>query len=322
MRGRDLVKRILTFSRQSDPEQKPFQPGPIIQESLKLLQASLPSIIELKHNITSTSWVLGDPIQIQQVLLNLVTNAAHAMREAGGKITVELTDIAVPAGLDAPHPDLKPGRFVKLSVCDTGCGVDSASLERIFEPFFTTKRAGEGTGLGLAMVHGIVKAHNGAITVASAPARGSTFTVFLPAVEGAPTYAVKADNASPQGHERILVIDDEGALIETEKAVLERLGYRVMGETDSLRALDLFREHPDRFDLVMTDHMMPRMTGIELAREVIMIRPDIPIILCTGFNDSITLDSARAVGIQAFLMKPATRQEIAEAIRQALDART
>jgi CheY-like chemotaxis protein len=172
------------------------------------------------------------------------------------------------------------------------------------------------------MVHGIVKAHNGAITVASAPARGSTFTVFLPAVEGAPTCAVKADNASPQGHERILVIDDEGALIETEKAVLERLGYRVIGETDSLRALDLFREHPDRFDLVMTDHMMPRMTGIELAREVIMIRPDIPIILCTGFNDSITLDSARAVGIQAFLMKPATRQEIAEAIRQALDART
>ena len=192
MRGRDLVKRILTFSRQSDPEQKPFQPGPIIQESLKLLQASLPSIIELKRNITSTSWVLGDPIQIQQVLLNLVTNAAHAMREAGGTITIELADIAVPSGLDAPHPDLKPGRFVKLAVCDTGCGIDSASVERIFEPFFTTKRAGEGTGLGLAVVHGIVKAHNGAITVASVPARGSTFTVFLPAVEGAPTVAVKA----------------------------------------------------------------------------------------------------------------------------------
>jgi PAS domain S-box-containing protein len=322
MRGRDLVKRILTFSRQSQEEQKPIQPGPIIQESLKLLRASLPSIIELRHSITSTSWVLGDPIQIQQVLLNLVTNAAHAMREAGGTITIELVDIALPSGLDTPHPDLKPGRFVKLAVRDTGCGVDSASVERIFEPFFTTKRAGEGTGLGLAVVHGIVKAHNGAVTVASVPARGSTFTVFLPAVEEAPTFAVKADTVSPRGHERILIIDDEDALVEAEKAVLEHLGYRVMGETDSLRALDLFREHPDRFDLVMTDYMMPHMTGIELAREVIAIRPDVPVILCTGFSDTITVDSSKTAGIRAVLMKPATRQEIAETVRQTLDRRT
>ena len=322
MRGRDLVKRILAFSRPDQQKQKPIQPGPIIQEILKLLRPSLPSIIELRHNVTSTSWVLGDPIQIQQVLLNLATNAAHAMREAGGTITIELVDIDLPSGLDAPHPDLKPGRFVKLAVRDTGSGIDSASIERIFEPFFTTKQAGEGTGLGLAVVHGIVKAHNGAIVVASVPARGSTFTVFLPAVEEAPTFEVKADIASPRGHERILIIDDESALVEAEKAVLERLGYRVIGETDSLRALDLFRKHPDRFDLVMTDYMMPQMTGIEFAREVIMIRPDIPIILCTGFNDSITVDSARAAGIQAFLTKPATRQEIAKAIRQALDNRT
>ena len=155
------------------------------------------------------------------------------------QLPFELVDIVVSSGLDAHHPDLKPGRFVKLAVCDTGCGIDSASVERIFDPFFTTKRAGEGTGLGLAVVHGIVKAHKGAITVATIPARGSTFTVFLPAVEGAPTFAAKAAPASPRGHERILVIDDEEALVETEKALLERLGYRVMGGTDSLRALNL-----------------------------------------------------------------------------------
>ena len=307
-RAKELVNQILSFSRQSEHELRPIHIGPTVKEALKLLRASLPATIEIHQHIErSPGLVKSDPTQIYQVLMNLCSNAAHAMHDKGGVLKVSLTRMN-------PYP------YLSLTVSDTGHGIAPEILERIFEPYFTTKEKGEGTGLGLAVVHGIVKSHGGTITVESEVGEGATFNVFLPRIEDAEdAEETAAFEPLPTGHERILLIDDERALVDIGKKTLECLGYIVSTETNGIEALELFREHPDNFDIVISDMTMPNMTGEKLAKEILKICPDIPIILCTGFSKEMTTEKAMAMGIREFIIKPFSIQELAKTIRKVLD---
>jgi PAS domain S-box-containing protein len=319
-RARDLVRQILAFSRQSDQELRPLEISPIIKETLKLLRASLPSTINIKQHVAANlGTVMTDPTQVNQILMNLCTNAAHAMGEHGGTLEVNLEKVENGTDVGVRFAGLSPGPHLKLTVSDNGHGMTPEVKERIFDPYFTTKEKGEGTGLGLAMVHGIVKSHGGTITVYSEPEMGSTFHVYLPIMETETDQATGSDEIIPTGSERILFVDDEQPIVDIAKQMVEQLGYSVVTRTSSLEALELFRTKPDEFDLVITDMTMPNMTGEELANELMFIRPDIPIILCTGFSRSVTEKKAKAMGIQAFIMKPILRQELAETIREVLD---
>jgi len=319
LRARNLVKQILTFSRPGrDQNQEPVAVSSIVKEALKLLRASLPSSIEIRHGIEDAV-ANADPTQIHQVLMNLCTNAAHAMDDKG-VLEVRLSRVYLSENdlTDRSILDLKPGRHVKLSVSDTGSGMDKATLERIFDPYFTTKEVGKGTGLGLAVVHGIVKLHGGAISVQSKVGKGTTFSIFIPAMEDGAMVAGEARPVLPTGTERILLIDDEQRIVEMGTAILERLGYKVTPETDSLRTLEMLRSRPRDFDLIITDYTMPNLSGMDLVREVRRIRPDIPIILCTGFSEKVTWETAMNLNVE-LVLKPFTIMEIAELIRKVLD---
>jgi PAS domain S-box-containing protein len=320
-RAKDLVRQILTFSRMGEQERRPIDLGPIIKEALKLLRASLPATIEIRQNLSATSGsnVLADSTQIHQVLMNLCTNAGHAMRESGGVLGVSLTEVRLDADEVSAYPELKAGCYLELTVSDTGHGIDRAIQERIFDPFFTTKIAGEGTGMGLAVVHGIVDAHGGAIRVLSEPGHGSTFKVYLPCLESGAAELPDEVLELVRGKERILFVDDEEALVGMGQRMLEALGYHVETRTRSIEALELFTRHSDEFDLVITDYTMPHLTGTDLAREMMRIRPDIPIILCTGFSEMITEEKVKDMGIREFVMKPLAWRELAISIRGALD---
>ena len=315
IRAKDLVKQILTFSRQTEHELKPIQVKPIVKETLKLLRASLPTTICFKENIHSDSVVMADPTHIHQILMNLCTNAGHAMQEKGGTLEVSLKDIE----LDARSVELLPGRYLRLTVSDTGIGMDALMIKRIFDPYFTTKEKGKGTGMGLAVVHGILKSYGGKIDVYSEPGKGSTFHVYLPAEKMDADAEEGIEVSFPTGTECILFVDDEQSMANLGKELLESLGYSVVTRTSSLEALEAFRVQPDNFDLVITDMTMPNMTGEKMAAEIMKIRPDMPIILCTGFSPVITEEKARAMGIQAFIMKPILKNEIAVKIREVLD---
>jgi PAS domain S-box-containing protein len=321
IRGRDLVKQILVFSRRAEPETHPLKLAPVIKETLKLLRASLPSTINIRASLQGeTGFVLADPTQMQQVIMNLCTNAAYAMRQKGGRISIELTHFSFSSPDNAPDPTMSPGLYTKLSVKDAGEGIPPETIEHIFNPFFTTKAAGEGTGLGLSVVHGIVASHGGTITVSSEPDKGSTFTIYLPTlIEDQSRDPGDVDKSIPGGCERILFIDDEEDLVTMGDATLTGLGYRVTSRTGAGEALALFKLDPSRFDLVISDQTMPEMTGVDLAKEILSIRPDMPIILCTGFSHLVDADSAQTVGIKAFAMKPLTKREIARTIRKVLD---
>ncbi len=321
-RGKGLVKQVLTFSRQGEQELKPTKLSPVVQEALKFLRASLPSTIEIRARLSAKDDVaLADVTQIYQILLNLGNNAAHAMRERGGVLEVSLTSIDIDDRTAECHPDLKPGPCVKLTVSDTGTGIAPDVLPRIFDPFFTTKKAGEGTGMGLAVVHGIVKKCGGVITVGSEVGKGTTFNLFFPRLADDVKRGKPSSGPIPSGGERILLVDDEELQAQSVHDMLERLGYDVTFETDSVRALALLRSRPESFDLVITDQTMPHMSGVKLAEAAMEIRPGIPVILCTGFSDVVGEDSAKSLGIREFVMKPFTVREIAAVIRKALDAR-
>jgi PAS domain S-box-containing protein len=315
VRGRDLVRQMLTFSRQAEQTRKPLRLATIVKESAKLLRSSTPSTIDMKVHVKGDgSVIMGDPVQIEQVLMNLVTNAIHAMRD-GGVLEIGLSHCDT-----APSSDLEPGPYVKLTVRDTGTGIAPEIVDRIFDPFFTTKGLGEGTGLGLSVVLGIVKQSRGHIAVASAPGKGTTFDVYFPAIVDEPTKSDRAgDLPVAGGHERLLFIDDEPALTEIGEELLTGLGYEVTIQTSGRAALALFRLDPSRFDLVITDQTMPEMTGIQLAAALLAIRPDVPVILSTGFSQTATERSAKEAGIRAFVMKPLTKGEIARTVRQVLD---
>jgi len=321
-RARDLVKQILTFSRQSDEKLRPLRVSPIIKEVLKLLKASLPSTIIIRQEIQpDPDTVLADPTHVHQMLMNLCTNAAHAMRERKGELKVTLSPVEIkPRDALIIHHGLTPGRYLKLAVSDTGVGVAPEIMDRIFDPFFTTKKPGEGTGMGLSVVHGIVKSYNGAITVESEVRKGTEFRIYLPLLmETECGQEIQAAVHIPGGKECILFVDDEEVLVDLGMGMLTGLGYEVVGRTSSLEALELFRAKPNRFDLVITDMTMPSMTGSELAQEIMRMRPDVPVILCTGFSETITPEKVKAIGLKDFVMKPLIKHQIAAVIRRALD---
>jgi PAS domain S-box-containing protein len=318
-RGKNLVKQIITFSRQKEHEAKPLKAEPLIKEALKFLRASLPSTVEIREKIRrETGFILADPTQIHQVVMNLCGNAAYAMREKGGVLEVSLAEVEADADMARLHPDLRPGPYLRLTVSDTGAGMTREVMERVFDPFFTTKKPGEGSGMGLSVVHGIVRKGKGAITVYSEVGKGSTFNVFFPRVEDeAPSLKVSSQPIA-RGRERILLVDDEEVQVQSIRNMLERLGYAVAARNDSVEALALFRKDPRAFDLVITDQTMPQMTGVRLAEEVMRIRPDMPVVLCTGFSETVDADGVKASGICQFLMKPFSAREMAETIRRAL----
>ena len=321
IRAKDLVQQILAFSRRSEEKKQPLQVSLIVKEALKMLRATLPSTINVITNVTSKAVVLADPTQIHQIMMNLCTNAAHAMQENGGTLEVRLTDALLTLE-DIPYfSDLQPGPHVKLTVKDSGCGISPDILDRIFDPFFTTKEKGVGTGLGLAVVHGIMKSHGGTIEVSSLPDEGTTFHVFLPCIEKALATEAVESSPLPRGQERILVVDDEPALAEAIKQMLERLGYQADVRTNGVEALEAFRNQSEekRFDLVITDMTMPHLTGIELAKELLKLDPNLAILLCTGFSENADAEKANRIGIQGFLMKPVVLKELAGMVRKVLD---
>jgi CheY-like chemotaxis protein len=264
-------------------------------------------------------YILADRIQIHQILMNLCSNAAHAMNDSGGVLEIGLEEVEVLPGGRGDHPDLQAGRYMKLSVSDTGRGMDRSTVERIFEPFFTTKNPGEGTGMGLSVVHGIVKGHNGEITVKSEINKGSIFQLYFPVLpEGTPIQDT-LQQIAPKGKERILFVDDEPDIVTVNKDRLQRLGYDVVATTNSLDALKVFRANPDSFDLVITDYTMPHLTGVDLANEIRRMRSDIPIILCSGIHESLASEKSKKAGITEFAMKPLSKKEFSAIIRKVLD---
>jgi len=318
-RAINLVKQILTFSRETDQEKKPVQIKLILEEVLNLIRSSIPTTIEIKQNIQSNAVVMGDSTHIHQVIMNLCTNAAHAMKEKGGILTVGLSDIEINSSLILKYPDLTPGTCINLTVTDTGHGMTPDVLNKIFDPFFTTKNKEEGTGMGLSVVHGIVRSHGGGIYACSEPGKGSTFKIFLPAIQKYLKPEDSVDRPVLNGTERILLVDDESAIVNMSKQTLESLGYDVVVRTSSIDAMEYFRNHPESVDLVITDMTMPNMTGDELAVELMKIRPDIPVILCTGFSTRIDEQKAKAKGIRAFVLKPIIKQKLSETIRKVLE---
>jgi CheY-like chemotaxis protein len=328
-RARDLVQQILTFCYKTEQQKHPLQIGLIVKEALKFLRSSLPSTIDIRQRIRTKEMILADPTHMHQVIVNLCTNAAHAMRESGGMLEVsldetELDDPDVLYGAALHSQNLTRGDYLRLTVRDTGHGMDSGVIERIFEPYFTTKKQGEGTGLGLAMVQGIVHGHGGAVTVDSEPGKGSTFQVFLPKLikEGDQPESKESSPVPFGKNECILFIDDEEHIVEIGEDALKHLGYEVVAKRSSAEALEIFREQPNIFDLVITDQTMPEMTGDMLSREILRIRPDIPIILCTGYSEKITEEKAKAAGIREFIAKPLGTKKLANVIRKVLDQRT
>jgi len=319
-RAKDVVKQILAFSRQSKEIDRPLKIGPIIKECLKLLRASIPATIEIRQNIAKESGaVVIDLTQIHQVIMNLCTNAAHAMQKTGGVLDVSFIEMDL--GLEDKFmiKGLSPGKYVRITVSDTGHGIPPGLKERIFDPYFTTKGLGVGTGLGLSVAHGIVKNHGGAFSVYSESGKGSTFHVYLPRVDADVIDVSVAKESPPVGDEQILFIDDEETLVQIGRQMLERLGYKVSTKSCSVKALEDFREDPMKFDLVITDQTMPNMTGEVLAKEMMQIRSDIPIILCTGFSHLVDQKKSQLIGIRAFLMKPLILRDLAVTIRKVLD---
>ncbi len=320
-RATDLVRQILTFSRKGSGTEDFFTPGIMVKESLKLLRASLPSTIEIHEEISNNCGMIhADPTKFQQIIINICTNGVHAMENEKGILTVKLANKELTAKDLLPYRDLRPGQFIEIIISDTGCGMDETTRLHIFEPYFTTKEQGRGTGLGLAIVHGIICEMHGMVQVKSEIGQGTTFAIYIPSAEKLqlkkkiPAMATKL----PTGTEHILCIDDEEPVLRAEKLILEGLGYRVTAEKDSQAALTEFKNNPTDFDLIFTDQTMPNLTGTELASQILAIRPEIPIILCTGYSTLVSEESAQAMGIKSFLMKPVSRQQMAETVREVL----
>ena len=320
-RARDLVNQILNFSRQGPQERHPLSLSPLIKEALKLLRSSMPTNVEIISRVeTDQDNILADPTQIHQIMLNLCGNASHAMQETGGTLTVTLADVTDDDDIVPPAELGRPQRFVRLSVEDTGGGIDTEVVARIFDPFFTTKKQGEGTGMGLAMVHGIVKRHDGYMELDNQPGQGAAFHVFLPKTSQLerPVAEAAAELVFHQG--RILFVDDEKPLTDIGQEMLESCGFEVVTRTSSIEALEAFKFRPRDYDLVITDQTMPNMTGMELAREILKIRADMPIILCTGFSDAVSYDRLRDLGIGDFIMKPILKHDLIASISRQLSA--
>ena len=320
-RAADLVQQILAFSRKAGQQRQLIQPHLIIKEALKMLRASLPTTLSIEEHIdTECGLILADPTNVHQIVMNLCTNAYHAMENEKGTLTVTLCRKEIRKE-DIIESDVSPGPFIVLSIRDTGHGMDKKTMERIFDPYFTTKEVGKGTGLGLAVLHGVIKDCKGFIQVESALGKGTTFHVYIPALEKAASISAQKieSNDDPRGTEKILVVDDESLIVNLNKSVLEQLGYTVTATTNSEEALGKIRTHPDDFDLVITDQTMPNLSGVELAQEILKVTPDMPIILCSGYSSVITQEGALAIGIKKYASKPVDRKTLAKIVRQVLD---
>ena len=319
-RGRELVQQILAFSRKTEHARHPVSISFVAKETVQFLRATIPKTIEIILDNTATAdTILATPVEVQQVLLNLATNAALSMQDKGGILHVSIADMDVEPYALVLESDIVPGEYVQIAVTDTGIGIAPDVMKRIFEPFFTTREAGQGTGMGLAVVYGIVKSLHGSIMVESEPGVGSTFQVLLPKVTTDKRTEAPLLERSLTGKERVLFIDDEELLVEWGQALLERMGYEVTAMNDSTEAFETFSSDPSRFDLVITDQTMPGITGLNLARELLTIRPNIPVILCTGHSEAVTLDKLKEAGVREFLMKPIAKKDLAETIRRVLD---
>ena len=317
-RATDLVKQILTYSRHSEQELRPVNLSFIIKEVIKFIRATIPSTIEIrKHIKIGSAMTMGNSTQIYQVLINLCTNAYHAMRDFGGIMEIILSPAEIEERED--HPEIPPGSYIKLTIKDTGHGMEEKIISRIFDPFFTTKKRGKGTGMGLSVVHGIVKNHNGFINVSSRPGEGSCFDVYFPRIDSQEIKKVEVIKDLDLGNEKILFVDDEKELVDLTIKMLSSFGYYVTGTTSSLEALEIFNKNPKNFDIIVTDLTMPHITGIELAKKLLSIQPDIPIILCTGYGDKVTRKEIRKIGIKEILMKPVYMKQLSEIIRDTLD---
>lgn len=319
-RAKDLIYQILMFSQQTEQERVPVKVSHVVKEVLKLLRASLPSTIDIRQVISKNlNHILADPTQIHQIVMNLCANAAHAMKENGGILEVRLFQVFLNADFANKYPDMKQGQYIKLSFKDSGHGIPAEVRDSIFNPYFTTKEKGEGTGLGLSVVHGIVKNLDGEITVESEPGKGSIFDVYLPVIEDEEQESIKHIEPLHTGHENVLLVDDEPGIAAMGERMLESLGYQVTARTSSIEALELFKHEPGRFELIITDMTMPNMTGDRFSQEVMKIRPDIPIILCTGYSHQISEEKAKKIGIKAFVMKPLVKRELSSIVRRVLD---
>jgi PAS domain S-box-containing protein len=322
-RAKDLVKQILAFSRQTETKKLPIQPALIVKETIKLLRASIPTTIAINQEVDiHCDHILADPTQIHQILMNLGTNAFHAMEENGGTLSISLKNVIVTHKDLIAEPTVRPGNFVQLSIADTGTGIKPELLEKIFEPYFTTKETGKGTGMGLAIIHGIVKSYGGFLTCESLIGEGTVFCINLPSSDERNSPDANMAESISAGGERILLIDDEQMLAELGQTMLERLGYTVTVRMGSLDALATFESQPDAFDLVITDQTMPGMTGVDMARRMLQIRPDMPIILCTGHSSIHLEEKVASSGIKGFGLKPLSMKGIAALIRKVLDEKT
>jgi PAS domain S-box-containing protein len=321
-RARNLVKQILAFSRKGEPQRKPILPHLVIREVMKLIRATMPSTIDIHADIPELPYVIiGDTTELHQVIMNLCTNSVHAMQERGGVLRVSLEPVDITPEDAEHHHDIPPGGYVRFCVSDTGTGISPDIINRIFDPFFTTKEIDKGTGMGLAVVHGIVRSYGGDIAVETTPDKGATFSILFPRVQEPGAPETLRQKIIARGSESILLVDDEEPIVTSLEALLASMGYRVTARQDSLEALVEFKKNPGNFDLLITDQTMPHMTGYELSREILAIRPLIPIILCTGFSEKVDASAAKASGIQGFVMKPVSMQELSEAIRSVLDTK-
>jgi PAS domain S-box-containing protein len=319
-RGRDLVRQILTFGRQQEQDRKLLSLADVVSEAVKLLRSTIPATIEIRTRISpGLPTVLADATQIHQVVMNLGINASQAIGRAAGIITVELDDKHIDGNLAAHSPDLHEGHYVRLRIGDSGAGMTREVLERIFEPFFTTKPLGSGTGLGLAMVRGIVKSHDGAITVYSEPGKGTQFHLYFPVVAGSASQPPQVEPTPTKGEgQRILYLDDEEALVLLARRLLERLGYQVSGFSSAAEALAAFEAAPDQFDLVLSDLSMPGINGLDVARRVLEIRPEIPVLLASGYVRTEDVELARGIGVREVIWKPTTINEMGELLGRIL----
>lgn len=324
-RAKDLVAQILSFSRHGEINYQPIKLQETINESLKMLRPIIPVTIAIRKNIRSSGMIMANPIQIHQIMMNLISNAVQAMGETGGVLDVSLDDVTIDESKMFYGLDLKPGSYILLAVNDTGHGIDPELKERIFEPYFTTKGQGGGSGLGLSVIQGIVKKHKGAVSFKSEPGEGASFSVYLPRIEfhkdkeEEKGKEFQGEAARSTGTERILFIDDEPDLAEMSKMALESLGYQVTSLTSSGKALEIFQANPESFDLVITDMTMPEMTGDILAQRLMEVRHDIPIILCSGYGEHITKEKVKDMGIREYVMKPFALADLAKTIRKVLD---
>ncbi len=320
LRAKKLVSHILAFSRQSGNERKPLLIRHIVKEAIDLLRATLPSTIVIRQNIPSKlSTIHADATQLHQILMNLGTNAYHAIGDEAGVIRIALSDFQTEEKLVLDYTEIDPGDYIKFTVSDNGCGMDSDTLSKIFDPYFTTKDKGVGTGMGLSVVHGIVKSHGGSINVVSVPGEGSDFSIYFPAITAVEESQTAVVNIKEGNGETALFIDDEDELVSLGKDVLSKLGYNVIAETSSVKAMALFKENPDKFDIIVSDTTMPDLTGIQLVRSVREVAPDIPIILCTGYSRQIDEQVLSDLGIEYLLIKPYEVSELAVIMRTLLE---